>query len=318
MSLIERGLNLKTAAASVGVHATTLLRWRHRSALGEPLAARRGPEPRSVDAQTRQRAEDLVRELHGLIGADALAHRISGLSRRAAGEIKTEVCTSLERERKHHSQHVVITVPGVVRGFDAMHIRPGIHWLVAADGAVPYRTSLERVPRYDAKAVAAFLEADLRRSGEPLVLRLDRAKQHATREVQDVLERYGVMVLHGPPRRPSYYGQLERQNREHRAWLRTSTDNPTVTDTHQAMLSAFNASWPRRTLGWKTAEELWNARPPIRVDRAAFRKDVNQRAQRIRKKLDMKGKPKDLAERLAIEQALQARGLLRRDKGRGC
>jgi hypothetical protein len=32
----------------------------------------------------------------------------------------------------------------------------------------------------------------------------------------------------------------------------------------------------------------------------------------------MKGKPKDLAERLAIEQALEARGLLRRQKGRGC
>jgi transposase InsO family protein len=261
---------------------------------------------------------DLARELHGLIGADALAHCIGGLSRRAARTIKMEVCTLLERERKHHSQHVVVTAPGVVRGFDAMQIRPGIHWLVAADGAVPYRTALQSVPRYDGRAVAAFLEADLRRSGEPLVLRLDRAKQHQTSEVRDVLERHGVLVLHGPPCQPGYYGQLERQNREHRAWLRTSTHRPKLSDTHEAMLSAFNARWPRRTLGWKTAEELWNARPPIRVDRAAFRKDVSRRAERIRRKLDMKGKPKDLAERLAIEQALEARGLLRRKKGRGC
>jgi hypothetical protein len=318
MDLTEGGLNLKTAAASVGIHVKTLLRWRRRSASGQPLVAPRGPEPRSIDGQTRQKAMELARELRGLIGAEALAHRIGGLSRRAAGEIKRAVCSALERERKEHSQHIVITAPGVVRGFDAMQIRQGIHWLVAADGAVPYRTALQSVPRYDAKAVAAFLEADLVRSGEPLVLRLDRAKQHGTREVQDVLERHRVLVLHGPPRKASYYGQLERQNREHRAWLRTSTHNPKVSDSHDVMLFAFNARWPRRTLGWKTAEELWNARPSIRVDRAAFRKDVTRRANRIRKKLDMKGKPKDLAERLAIEQALEARGLLRRESGRGC
>lgn len=316
--MIERGLSFKTAAASVGIHVTTLLRWRNRSASGQALAARRGPGPGYVDTKTHEKAVGLVRHLHGLIGADALAHCIGGLSRRSASDIKTEVCSTLERERKEHSQHVVITKPGVVRGFDAMHIRKGIYWLVAADGAVPYRTALKSVARYDSKAVAAFLEADLRRNGEPLVLRLDRARQHETHEVLEVLQRHGVLVLHGPPHKANYYGQLERQNREHRAWLRTSTHEPKLTDTHDAMLSAFNARWPRRTLGWKTAKELWNARPPIRVDRAAFRKDVNRRAQRIRQRLDMKGKPKDLAERLAIEQALEARGLLRREKGRGC
>lgn len=28
---------------------------------------------------------------------------------------------------------------------------------------------------------------------------------------------YAVLVLHGPPHHPRFYGQLERQNREHRA-----------------------------------------------------------------------------------------------------
>lgn len=283
-----------------------------------PLAVRRGPDPRTADATTRQQAVDLLRGLHGLIGADGLSHRIGGLSRRAAGEIKKEVCTTLERERKQQSQHVVITKPGILRGFDAMQIRPGIHWLVAADGSVPYRTALASVRRYDAKAVEAFLDADLRENGEPLVLRLDRAKQHATPRVLAMLRKHGVLVLHGPPRRPTYYGQLERQNREHRAWLRTCAKRPSITDTNEAMLFAFNVLLPRRRLGWKTAEELWKARPTIRVDRAAFRQDVTRRARRIRRTLTMKGKPKDLAERLAIEQALEARGLLRHTKGRGC
>lgn len=317
MGLIKRGFDMKSAAATVGVHVSTLLRWRHRDALGVPLAQQRGPRPIHVDTKAREQAEQLVRDLHGLIGAEALSHDIAGLTRREAGAIKREVCTSIERERKQQSQHVVITKPAIVRGFDAMQIGPGIHWLVAADGAVPFRTALESVPRYDAQAVEAFLEADLIQNGEPLVLRLDRAKQHATPQVLAMLERHGVLVLHGPPHRPTYYGQLERQNREHRAWQRTCAQNPRLIDTN-AMLFAFNARLPRRTLGFKTAEQVWKARPQIRIERAAFRRDVNRRAQRIRRTLSMKGKPKDLAERLAIEQALEARGLLRRENGRGC
>jgi hypothetical protein len=317
MGLIKRGFDMKSAAATVGVHVSTLLRWRHRDSVGVPLAQQRGPGPSHADAASRQHAEQLVRELHGLVGADALSHGIAGLSRREAGAIKKEVCTTLERERKQHSQHVVITKPGILRGFDAMHIGRGIHWLVAADGAVPFRTTLESVGHYDAKTVETFLEADLIENGEPLVLRLDRAKQHATPQVLAMLKKHGVLVLHGPPHRPTYYGQLERQNREHRAWLRTCAHSPSLADT-RAMLFAFNARLPRRTLAFKTAEQVWKLRPQIRIDRAAFRRDVNRKAQRISNTLNMRGKPKDLAERLAIEQALEARGLLRREKGRGC
>lgn len=317
MGLIKRGFDLRSAAAGVGIHVSTLQRWRQRSALGEPLVRLRGPSRMRADSTARQHAVDLIRDLHGLIGAESLAHGVSGLSRREASEIKKEVCASLERERKQHSQHVVVTRPGIVRGFDAMQIRPSIHWLVAADGAVPFRTALKSVRRYDASAVYTFLQADLSENGAPLVLRLDRAKQHATPQVLRMLEQHGVLVLHGPPHCPTYYGQLERQNREHRAWLRTCM-NPRLTDSHDAMLSAFNARLPRRTLGWRTAKELWTARPQLRIDRAAFRKDVNRRAQRIRRTISMKAKPKDLAERLAIEQALEARGLLRREKARGC
>ena len=125
-------------------------------------------------------------------------------------------------------------------------------------------------------------------------------------------------VLHGPPHRPSYYGQLERQNREHRAWLKTDPTAARSPERLAEMLFAFNRRLPRRRLAWNTAEEAWRMRPSISIDRAAFRRDVCRRAQRIRRTLDMNGKPKDLAERLAIEQALEARGFLRRNTGRGC
>src|SRR5262249_20196448 len=55
--------------------------------------------------------------------------------------------------------------------------------------------------------------------GAPLVCRLDRARQHHTAAVLAALRRHGVLILHGPPHCPRYYGPLERQNREHRQWL---------------------------------------------------------------------------------------------------
>jgi len=50
-------------------------------------------------------------------------------------------------------------------------------------------------------------------------MRMDRASSHDTFAVHEVLREHEVLLLHGPPRYPQYYGQHERQNREHQAWL---------------------------------------------------------------------------------------------------
>jgi hypothetical protein len=71
------------------------------------------------------------------------------------------------------------------------------HWLVAADAAIPHRTSITTVPVYDADHVIAALAADFDRHGPPLVLRLDRIACQRTPEVHDLLHRYQVLPLHG-------------------------------------------------------------------------------------------------------------------------
>jgi len=52
------------------------------------------------------------------------------------------------------------------------------------------------------------------------------------------------------------------------------------------MLLALNAAWPRRSLGWRTSEEAWEARPSLDVDRAALREEVEDRAARIRRQAE--------------------------------
>lgn len=314
--LMRQGLPRSLAATAVGRDASTLRRWVRRARGEQPLARHRGPwhEP---GARQVARAHRLVEELHGLVGAASLSHSVRGLSRRQAAQVKAETCAELERERKAHLERITITQPGVLRGFDVMRLHRR-HLFVAGDGSVPFRTSWALEPRYDGPAVARFLNLDFHRNGAPLVLRLDRAPQHGTPLVGRVLRGYGVLALHGPAYRASYYGQLESQNGEQRGWLRDATPTGDPTVGVAAMMAALNGKWRRRELGWKTAKEAWEARPRLRLPRGAFRREVEKRVARIREATKLRGKPADQPERLAIEQSLARRGFLVRQHGGWC
>jgi hypothetical protein len=317
-ALMARGLTLSWAARGIGVHASTASRWRSRAGRGEALARHRGPCPQALSDAARGQAAHLVQDTHGLIGAEALRHSVPGLTRRAAAGIKHDTCRAMERERRQAAERVSVAAPGLLRGFDAMELgsrdRGQGHALIVADGCVPFRTSWIASSRYDGQAVATILRRDFDDFGAPLVLRLDRASAHDVPAVRALLDDSRVLALHGPSYYARYYGQLERQNREHREWLATSP-GPVDLD---AMMAALNGSWRRSTLGWHTAAELWEARPRIDVDRQALADDVHDRAARLRRSLDVVPRPQDLAWRLAVKQALVARGLLRIEKGGWC
>jgi hypothetical protein len=314
-------LNAALAARIAGVGASTLRRWHAQQRRGRPLIGRRAR--RTVDPKLAAQAQRRVRRLHGQIGAAALSHAIAGLTRRAAAAIKADTLSALERERKTTLTRIRISVPGVLRGLDAMEFRerPAERYaLIAADGAIPYRTCVTVGARYDAALVERALERDLQENGAPLVYRLDRARCHDTPAVRQLLAAHRILLLHGPPRCPRFYGQLERQNREHRAWLAAdrATAEQALAPRLREMLERVNREWPRRTLGFKTAADVWSARPPLTIDRIALREEVTERVQRIARTRELRGHPADLAERLAIEQTLTRLGYLRQETGGWC
>lgn len=296
-----------TAADTVGIDRGTLRRWRWRRDHGLALARRRGPRPLPIAESARVQASATVRALHGLLGVEALRHTCPGLTRRGAARIKSETCAAMERERRASAAQVMVSAPGVLRGFDSMELGAAGHLLVSGDGAVPYRTSWCVAPRYDGASVARALNDDFARNGAPLVLRLDRARQHDVAAVQEVLTRHGVLSLHGPPRHPQYYGQLERLNRDQRAWLRSNSDAPNR-DTVERMMSSMNNLWPRRKLGWTTAAQAWRRRPAVDIDRVQLRKEVEQSCRRL---VEHHNVEPNLGWRLAVEHGLTRRGLLR-------
>jgi transposase len=313
------GLSATMAAALVGVHLSTVRRWRRACRASAAAVSRRAPPSARACAQ----AENIVRGLRGQVGAASLSHSVPQLSRREAACVKAQALTQMERERKQALTRVRIAIPGIVRGMDGLEVKAAdgkVHALISADAAVPYRTSVKAGRRYDAKLVENALLADMQAHGAPLVYRLDRARSHDAQAVGELLHHYGVLLLHGPPRCPWFYGQLERQNREHRAWddeLSLLAADDVEISLRQA-LQSLNTLWRRPSLEWHTAAEAWDARPRLEIDRQALRDEVEDRAARIGRELQRRGKPADRAQRLAIEQALETRGYLRQTIGGWC
>jgi transposase len=320
----QLGLTPRIAAALVGASASTVRRWAARRRSGLSLRRRRGPRHgRPVTSAVRTETIAAVRATRGLIGADALRHRVTGLSRRQALAIKQATLTEMERDRRAQCTCIRVLYPGIIRGFDALETRTeeGRRYvLAAADACVPYRTMLAPRPAYDTLTVASVLEQDFEEHGPPIVLRLDRAKAHRTSQVMALLAEHRVLVLHGPPRYPRFYGQLERQNREHRAWLDAvaPTDDELLIEECAAMKQALNGLWPRRTLGWLTPEEAWMQRPALDIDRAELQDHVAERVERLRRHDPFRDAPTDIVERIAIEQELINHGLMSRVPGGWC
>lgn len=325
LELMARGMKQELAARVAGTSSSSVRRWARRLRAGAPAAKPHRPASQPPPSpELAAGVERRVRDLRGNIGADALRIAVPGVSRRQAEHIKKQTLRALERERKAAAQRVVVTKPGVVRGFDAMYV-PTVQGmrigLIAGDAHVPFRTSARASERYSDDAVALALADDFAAWGPPLVLRMDRAKQHQTPAVRAVLDAYGVLLLHGPPHHPRYYGQLERQNREHRAWLDAAPealDALQLDDELAQMLVGWNCLLPRRSLGWQTANDVWQRRPRINDDRVALREEVQGRAVRIAESLDERHVRIGLHQRLAIEKALAIRGYLECKAGGWC
>src|SRR6266849_4577489 len=314
--LREVGLSAAIAAALVGVSGATLRRWWRRIRTAQVLCRRRGPRrgPELCEEKRAALAEH-VRGLRGLCGAAALARAV-GASRRQAAQVKAEVVTALERERIARCSRVLVHEAGVMRSLDQLYIghRPAQRLaLLASDASVPYRTSARLIQAYTGSEVARVLGDDFAEHGAPLVMRMDRASPHDTTAVHEVLAEHEVLLMHGPPRYPLYYGQHERQNREHQDWLVYSN---AVDDLElEQMQRVLNDRWLRPSLGWRSAAAVWAERRPLPTNRRELHCDVVRRAAQLRIRLGSNLAAGRRAERLAIEDALEDRGLIRRIAG---
>lgn len=314
--LKDEGHRVCDIAASMGVSVSTVYRRLRRLVQGLPAVQRRGPGPSGPPSEkTVRQVNALVDESHGMMGAEALRHGVDGVSRRQASAIKKERMIHNERERRRKCTRIRMAHPGVVRGFDQKHLvmREGkMLALISSDAAIPYRTGVHVTAHYDEASVYEAIQNDIESNGPPLVLRMDNHKSHKTSKVVELLEEHEVLPLFGPPRYPQYYGQTEWMNGEHDRWLGflEPLQGGDVLSVLRKMVHVLNCTWRRRTLGWQTAWEVWDRRPELDIDRGELKQQVTDLSSRIRRRIPERKDADQLSWRLAVEQALQKRGLL--------
>ena len=184
-----------------------------------------------------------------------------------------------------------LAAPGILRGFDAMELRPP--WTRATPSSPPTAACPSGPPglhpaRYDGPAVAEILRRDFdttaRRSSSAWTAR----RAHDVPAVANSCDANGVLALHGPPiTRATTVSSNARTASIGSGW----TPPPERHDL-DTMMAALNGRWRRSTLGWSTAEESGRQAPVIDVDRNALAEDVHERAARLRRSAQLPPRPR--------------------------
>ncbi len=144
----------------------------------------------------------------------------------------------------------------------------------------------EGVPDESADPVVGLLVIHFLLHGPPLVIKADHGSPFVSQGVANLLNRWRVILLLSPPRRPQYNGGVEAANgslktrTEHVASLAGREGLWTSDDLAAARQQANLLLRPRGPHG-PTPQDLWLRRPPIR-DRqrrrfAAARADFRRR-----------------------------------------
>lgn len=161
--------------------------------------------------------------------------------------------------------------------------------------------------------VYAYLKEAFEKYGAPLVLKRDGQSIFKEKNVQGLLDKYGVVSLVGPAYYPKYNGKKERSMRDVRtfeqAMDRYGPEGTLLIQRIDAGLLDLNEERPRPILRGKTAREVYDNTPRAAVDRAEFRKEVDFRESQL-KATARSRKERDSARRRAIEQVLLSYGLL--------
>jgi len=315
----------RAAARELGIPSRTLSHWTGRCAEGALRATARGRPVRRATSEERRELKAILDELGPGTGVEPLRGLNQGVARGEIVAFLREYRAVYAREHPVEVRKLSWLVPGRVWAAD--HLSPpepvdGCFAAVLALRDLGSRDDLSfsASPGPTASSTREALEERFEAEGAPLVLKSDRGSAFLGEEVKDLLERWGVVELLSPPRRPAYNGSVEATVR----WLRAGAG-------YRAARGGRGDGWATQDLeGWRvlrnatarpwgyraaTPEETWTSRTSISSrERQAFLRRVALEEERLFLQAADQGRHGRAAEarirRTSIERALVALGIL--------
>lgn len=193
----------------------TMLRWRARAKLGQPLLEKAGPKKKEpLDPEA---VKDKIQQLeHGprrTTGTTALYEQLAdAISRRRFQELVAE-----ERQNKlDNMKRIQWLVPGAAWSIDTTEYGPEkIKITPLRDLASKYQLPTPLVgQREEGTQIALYLDRMFKKQGPPMFLKRDLGSPLNCQAVDEVLERHCVLPLNSPPGYPRYNGSMERNMRD--------------------------------------------------------------------------------------------------------
>jgi len=304
---------------ALGISVDAWRKWVRRHTRTEASSNRRRGRPSGMPNPIRQAIRCCYQKHFGQWGPLVLASwaRREGLGRFSPGTIERVIADiRIPVDPAPKPLRYEITASNVLWAEDGAAFRtPGRkrELLVLQDDHARFRVN-HRLVDGPARAedVASYLEEAFLCHGVPLVLKHDGGKIFHAKPVRDLLDRYQVTELTGPPHYPQYNGKKERSFRDLRSFVRAmakATPATSLAERIDAAIHDLNNDRPRPVLSGRTAAEVYRRDQVTLPDRAQFKQEVDTTTALFMAEAASR-EQKERAGRRAVEAVLSRYGYL--------
>jgi transposase InsO family protein len=320
----EVGLSYERLCARVGLSYSTLMRYRHRIAQGEPAVYRPGPK-KIMPLDLKKLFEEIVLLGHASErsrGVAVLYARYRDWISRRDFQAAVELARAeTNRQRRASLRRVLWNMAGMVWSVDEAQLIGGgkkLYLNQIQDLGSRYKFLPLVAEQITADEIASHLEILFRRYGAPMVLKRDNGPALNGQAVNSLLGRYLVVPLNSPRYYPPYNGGMERAQRELKERLLCSGP---LGDRHFLQARGEAAAHDlnhhrRRSLAGRTACAVFqagreNLKPYHRRKRKEVFDWITALAVRIVGETEVNGGSQaELAWRIAVEMWLRRTGII--------
>ena len=275
------GVSCPRIARRLGVSPRTLSEWHRREQRQELETRLRGRPPKQSSFRDRHEVLEVFHEVGPHVGLPTLRAAFPTIPRGELIDLQAGFRRHFRATHRRSVEKLYWTTPGRVWAMD--HTQPPSpidgcfpRVLAVRDLASGMQLAWLPVPDETAETTAAVLQLLFARHGAPLVLKSDNGSPFISHLLYELLDRWQVVPLFSPPKRPQYNGSCEASNGAMKkrtyflAARRGRIVHWTSDDLEAALWQAneFHRPWGHRG---PTRREVWAARLSITTDeRAAF------------------------------------------------